>query len=104
MSEAVPNTQHDFWRPPVMVPHTSPIETETGLAAAEVCIGCGAEFVISAAYCHACGHARRDSLPTTENWTRYLEFHNIKQGLVLVRQFLGLPLLSLISFGIGMFC
>jgi len=38
------------------------------------------------------------------SWTRYLEFHNIKQGAAVVRQALGLPLPSLVCFLLGVIC
>ena len=102
MSEAVPTAHHDFWRPPVLV-------AQTGLQEAistppEVCAGCGTEFMVGSRFCHVCGGARGDGQPSPQNWTSYLEFHNIKQCAVVVRQAIGLPLLSLVGFGIGVAC
>ena len=90
MSEAVHNTQHDFWRPPV---------TPTSTTMAEVCDGCGTEFMVGAAFCHVCGHPRQaQPVPIAQHgWARYLEFQFIKQGL-------GLSTGSLIAFLVGIGC
>jgi hypothetical protein len=58
--------------------------------------------MVGARFCHACGCARQDSPPIYQNWTRYLEFHTIKQGALDIRQALGLPLPSLVCFLLGM--
>ncbi|MGA7895642.1 MAG: hypothetical protein WCA49_20665, partial [Candidatus Sulfotelmatobacter sp.] len=57
MAEAVPNTQHEFWKPPSVLEPTA--ATLPSAAAqqemAEVCAGCGREFLIGARFCHTCG-------------------------------------------------
>jgi hypothetical protein len=91
MAEVVPNTQQEFWRPPVV---SRDAVTPSLLPA---CEGCGAEFMVGSRYCHICG-ATRDVIPVTDpHWARHLELHNIKQGL-------GLPLASLIAFIAGIGC
>jgi hypothetical protein len=99
MSDVLPNTQNEFWRPPAVVPEpaASPISLET-------CPGCGTEFMVGAKFCHACGSARQVASPGLEGWTRYLEFHNIARGFALVRQNLGLALPALTAFVIGVVC
>ena len=102
MPEAVPTAQNDFWRPPVLV-------AQSGLQEAistppEVCAGCAAEFMVGSRFCHVCGGSRGDGQPSPQSWTSYLEFHNIKQGAVVVRQAIGLPLPSLVSFAVGVAC
>jgi hypothetical protein len=89
MSEVMHNTQREFWRPPAP-------QQETASAA---CEGCGAEFMVGARFCHVCGTARQGHVvvPAARDWTRYLEFHNIQQGL-------GLSIASLIAFFIGAAC
>ena len=91
MSEVVHNAQHEFWRPPVI---------EQGTAApamVEACDGCGTEFMVGARFCHVCGTSRQMQADADRNWTRYLEFQNIKQAV-------GLPTASLIAFCIGLGC
>ena len=102
MSEAVPTAQHDFWRPPAVV--TQPSVVEPISSASEVCTECGSEFMVGAGFCHVCGGARGDGQPSPQSWTTYLEFQSIKQGAVILRQAIGLPLPSLISFLIGVAC
>src|SRR5207237_2256579 len=60
---------------------------------------CGAEFMVGARFCHLCGTARQGqaAITSARNWTRYLEFHNIQQGL-------GLSTASLVAFLIGALC
>lgn len=90
MSDVLPSAQHEFWRPPVSVePPAVPASS-----ALEACIGCGAEFMVGAQFCHRCGCARE---LRTAAWTRYLEFQNIKHGLRLSTA-------SLIAFLIGVGC
>lgn len=91
MAEVVPNTQQEFWRPPVVKREPS------GSSLLQACEGCGTEFMVGSRYCHICG-AAREVIPVTDpHWARHLELHNIKQGL-------GLPLASLIAFVGGLGC
>ena len=59
--------------------------------------------MVGARFCHSCG-CSRPKLDTSLSWTRYLEFHNIKQGAIVVRRALGLPLPPFVCFLIGMIC
>jgi hypothetical protein len=99
MSDVVPNTQHDFWRPPVMAPDPAPSPVSI-----QACAGCGTEFMVGAKFCHTCGAARARVSPGFQHWTRHLEFQNIAQGFAWLRDYLGLPLPSLIAFAIGVVC
>jgi len=93
MSEVAHNTPQEFWQPPTaQVTLVSP-----GMV--EVCDGCGAEFMVGSRFCHACGTARQSHGPVvlSRSWTRYLEFHTIKQGL-------GISTASLIAFLLGLGC
>ena len=103
MSEAVPTTNHEFWQPPVIVPSIDAVEAVLIPSAADACPRCQTEFIVEARFCHSCG-CGRPMRESNASWTRYLEFHNIKQGAIVVRQALGLPLPSLICFLIGVFC
>ncbi len=96
MSDVLPNTQHDFWRPPVVAQAAS-ASSAVLPAMVEVCDGCGTEFMVGARFCHACGATRQAQALAGQSWTRYLEFHNIKQGL-------GLSTASLIAFFTGLAC
>lgn len=98
MSEAIHDTQNDFWRPPAAV-QPAPVISAATPVLVEACDRCETEFMVGARFCYVCGATRRAQLRTTSihNWTRYLEFQSIKQ-------FLGLPIASLISFLIGLGC
>jgi len=91
MSEAVPNTQQEFWRPPG-VHSAEPVLVEA-------CYRCGAEFMVSARFCHVCGAARLMQEETTaaQRWVHHLEFHSIQSWL-------GLRTAPLIAFFIGLGC
>ncbi|MFZ0758888.1 MAG: hypothetical protein WAM69_02970 [Candidatus Sulfotelmatobacter sp.] len=59
MAEVVQDAQQEFWRSPTA---QEPVAV-TALAdatpeMAEVCAGCGSEFMIGARFCHACGRRR----------------------------------------------
>ena len=90
MSEVAQNAHHEFWRPPVSA------EQEHRQALADVCQGCGGEFMSGARFCHVCGSSRQTA-SLTENWSRYVELHNIRAGL-------GLGTASLVAFISGVFC
>jgi hypothetical protein len=93
MAEVVHDAQHEFWRPPAAAPSGTSAQSLS-----DACASCGAEFIMSAQFCHVCGTARKTRRAAlAPNWTRYFEFHNIKQAL-------GLPLPSLISFLCGIGC
>ena len=100
MSEALHDTQNDFWRrppaaaeiPPVIIPGVSPLMVEA-------CDRCETEFMVGARFCYLCGAVRRAQAGSTmpHSWTRYLEFNSIKQVF-------GLPVASLIAFLVGLGC
>ncbi len=60
MAEVVPEAQQEFWRAPVVVPPAAEVSLPSPQATtmADVCDGCGSEFIIAARYCHACGERR----------------------------------------------
>jgi hypothetical protein len=101
MADAVPDTQHEFWRPPVVAPQALLASPEP--AAPEVCIGCGTEFMVGAHFCHACGRNRNDSA-ANKGWMRYLDPQVLKQGVLVIQKELDLPLPSLIAFFLGLGC
>jgi len=99
MSEVVPTTNAEFWQPPA-IEVVQPILVPS---AADACPRCHTEFILDARFCHSCG-CGRPSPESSKSWTSYLEFHNIKQGALVVRNALGLPLPSLVCFLVGVFC
>jgi hypothetical protein len=60
MAEVVPNTQQEFWRPPSVLDPAAEAAPASAASQemAEVCEGCGSEFMIGARFCHACGMNR----------------------------------------------
>jgi hypothetical protein len=92
MAELAHNPQQEFWRPPV---------SATELAGpAEVCEGCGTEFMVGSRFCHSCGTARAtmgEEETSTWDFLSVLEFHNIRDGL-------GLSTASLVAFLVGFGC
>jgi len=103
MSEAVPNTQNEFWRPPAVLPQSTEAEA-TSPTSVESCPGCTTEFMVGAKFCHVCGSARPDVVDAARSWTSYLVFQTIAHGFAVVRQRIGLPLPSLIALFVGMAC
>jgi hypothetical protein len=99
MSEVVHNAPQEFWRPPVAQPETA-VPTMV-----EVCDRCQTEFMIGARFCHDCGAERqpRTTASTGQHWTRILEFLHILE-FHNVKEWLGLPMASLISFFAGLGC
>jgi hypothetical protein len=99
MSEVIDNTPQEFWRPPI-------IQTEAAAPAmVEVCDRCQTEFMVRARFCHACGAARqpRTSPFTEHSWTQALEFLHVLE-FHNVKEWLGLPMASLICFFAGLGC
>jgi hypothetical protein len=98
MSEVIDNAPQEFWRPPAQPGTALP-------AMVEVCPRCQTEFMVGAKFCHDCGTSRplRTEDSTERLWTRaldvfkVLEFHNVKEWL-------GLPMASLIAFFAGLGC
>lgn len=103
MSDLAPTSPQEFWRSPVAPAQGAEIVEMAG-PMAEACSGCGAEFMVGAKFCHACGSGRlpriapeRNWIQDAQAWIEHLEFHNIKKAI-------GLPMASLIAFLIGVFC
>jgi len=99
MSEVIDNAPQEFWRPPVAQPEAAVP------AMVEVCDRCHTEFMVGAKFCHDCGAARQPIAHSSGElgwmraleFMRVLEFHNVKEWL-------GLPLASLIAFFAGLGC
>jgi hypothetical protein len=101
MAEVAQNTSSEFWRAPVGAAEVVP----SAPVLADVCPSCKSEFVVGAAFCHACGAQRASDsvLPRAQSWGRYLElarhleFQQIKERV-------GLPTAALVAFLIGIAC
>lgn len=104
MSEVVPDTHQEFWRPPT-VSHTtmsSPISAVVSTFR-ESCPDCHSEFVPSARFCYLCGAGRRDVKETPAAWLGSLRFLQIF-GFQHIKQSIGLPLPSLVGLLVGIGC
>jgi hypothetical protein len=97
MSEVVPNSAQEFWRPPVMA--ESPAQTMAG-----ACDGCGTEFMIGARFCHLCGTARAEQMtPGGSHWVQYLELLKALE-LHRLQEWIALPTASFVAFLAGIAC
>jgi hypothetical protein len=99
MAQVIDNAPQEFWRPPVA-------GSEAAVAAmVEACDSCETEFMVGAKFCHVCGAARqlKTSPFSGHNWTRALEFLHVLE-FHNVKQWLGLPMASLIAFFAGLGC
>ena len=96
MSEVLPSTTHEFWRPPASAQPSAAISISTGLA--EVCKGCGGEFMVGSYFCHVCGNERHSIAGSLDmSWVRHLDVQNVKARL-------GLSTMSLAAFLVGVAC
>jgi hypothetical protein len=96
MSEVIPDTQHEFWRPPVMRQDAVVVP---GLV--DVCAGCNTEFMVGSRFCHVCGVARGTQV--VGYWTHLLEFLHVVEFHDL-KHWLGLGTASFVAFLAGVFC
>jgi len=60
MSEAVHETQPEFWRPPIPTVDEVAVRQATPVMA-EACPRCGTEFLPGSHFCHACGRRRPEA-------------------------------------------
>jgi hypothetical protein len=113
MSEVAHNAEREFWQPPVASATPVEVEPEALPTMVEACDRCETEFIPGSRFCHACGaersqraakHQFADWMRAAIAWFRHLEFQNIERRVVRIRQQLGLPTASLVSFLAGIFC
>jgi hypothetical protein len=110
MAEVVPNTQQEFWRPPVAEPVA--LNPSATPALVEVCDRCETEYIAGSRYCHLCGHSRAAEsglsaaalLQQASGLLGHLEFQNIERVSLRVRRELGLSTGSLVALMVGTFC
>jgi hypothetical protein len=110
MAEVVPNTQQEFWRPPV----AEPVALNPGATPAlvEACDRCETEYIAGSRYCHLCGHSRAAEsglsaaalLQQASGLLGHLEFQNIERVSLRARRELGLSTGSLVALLVGTFC
>jgi len=107
MAEVIRNAQQDFWLPPTVEPVA--LEAVAPSPSNEMCGSCHAEFIPGSRFCHRCGVSR--VAPAPRKWgaylrdlLRHLEFHQIEQWTLGIRQQLGLSTGALVAFLIGMVC
>jgi hypothetical protein len=131
MAEVVPDLQQEFWRSPssltpiVEIPSSLPT-----ICRAEVCAGCGSEFMISAMFCHSCGLSRPVLVTAGTSvqvvsgvWARTLASISAASGSMSaawqkisfprwlrylhfheIKNWVGLPTGALVAFFIGLGC
>lgn len=96
MSEVVDSANQEFWRPPSAQSVGVP-------ALVEACDGCETEFMPGARFCHLCGATRQAVAKPAGPWVRFLEIFSVLE-FQNVKEWLGLPLASLIAFFVGVGC
>jgi len=92
MEQVAEKVHQEYWRPVVA-------DGKRGVpvihSQAEVCLGCGTEFVVGARFCHVCGGGRQAAASSTPRWLEAIEFDHIRHAL-------GLSAPSLVAFIFGM--
>ncbi len=58
MAEVAHSTQPEFWRPPTPSVEKELAIQETATSMAQVCPGCGTEYLLGSRFCHSCGGKR----------------------------------------------
>ncbi|HET9407860.1 MAG TPA: zinc ribbon domain-containing protein [Candidatus Sulfotelmatobacter sp.] len=130
MSEAVHNSQEEFWRPPTLL---EPVAEDPGPvmpALAETCPDCHSEFLIGARFCHACGAQRPENIVAAQEGSRLKAQQYFANKLAWlqsvaddissrdyplpawlrylhfheIKRWIGLPTPSLIAFIVGIGC
>lgn len=135
MAEVVHDAQQEFWRPPSGLDPAAEVAPPSAAhrALAEVCRGCGTEFMIGARFCHTCGmsrpvltntlSARTDAEVIAGLWARNVAGLGTGLGWVgatwrripfpdwlhylhfhEIKRWVGLPTGALIAFIIGLGC
>ena len=96
MPRAVRIASQEYWRPadPATARIAGPILAE-GL-----CADCGTEYLIGARFCHACGRERYRRPVSAPSPMTFADFFDV----ALIRRRLGLSVLSLLFFVVGVIC
>jgi len=93
MEQVAHKVEQEYWRP-ALTPHKHEMATDVR-SRADVCQGCGSEFVVGARFCHVCGGDRETENVRSHRWIEVLDFDNIRHAL-------GLSIASLVAFIFGM--
>ncbi len=103
MSEVVPDTHQEFWRPP-MVSQAVGSSPASAITSLESCADCHTEFMPGSRFCYLCGATRgvgvkgtATALKSSLSFLRIFGFQHIKQAI-------GLPLPSLAGLFVGIGC
>jgi hypothetical protein len=130
MAELAHGTQPEFWRPPVPSVEKELAVQDAATSMAQVCPGCGTEYLLGSRFCHSCGGKRpagvvstlqaeaglmvrlRDQLMDAARTTAsvfYLPDSKVPAWLNYlsfheIKMRVGLPTASLIAFFIGVGC
>ena len=96
MSQAVPDVQHEFWRPPASRPGVVVSPT------VDACTGCGSEYMVGAHFCYLCGRARGHASSGKARMRaltllRVFDFQSVRFSL-------GLGWVSMVAFLSGLGC
>lgn len=105
MSEVVPDTHQEFWRPPVMAQAAVSIPAPAiASSSPESCAACRTEFMPSSRFCYLCGASREAGAKgTSAGWTGSFGFLRIF-GFQHIKYSIGLPLPSLAGLFVGIGC
>ena len=105
MSEVVPDTHQEFWRPP-MVSHAAGSSPASPIVStsSESCAACHTEFMPSSRFCYLCGATRGAGVKgPSAGWTGSLSFLRFF-GFQHIKHNIGLPLPSLAGLFVGVGC
>ena len=100
MSEAVPNSQQEFWIRPAIPPRAATAASSG--ESLKSCVHCATEFMAGSRFCYLCG-AKRELDAPSKPWVPH---HNFTQliGIRYLQQSLGLSFPSLCAFLAGIGC
>jgi hypothetical protein len=99
MAEAVNQTEHEFWRAPLLASNKAVASRRRSDERSATC-RCGTEFIVSSLYCHSCGAGRPD---LGVGVARTLEIHGLAE-LASLGGRLGLTMPATIAFLVGVLC
>lgn len=105
MSEVLPDTHQEFWRPPAISAAVgSSSSVPLSLSEPHCCGSCRTEFMPEARFCYLCGAARGMRADAKLSpWTHYFKFLRLL-GFQHIKRVLGLPVASLVGFFGGITC
>ncbi|MGA2360088.1 MAG: hypothetical protein ABSF66_13880 [Terriglobales bacterium] len=99
MAEAVDQTEHEFWRAPLLASNKAVASRRRSDERSATC-RCGTEFIVSSLYCHSCGAGRPD---LGVGVARTLEIPGLAE-LASLGERLGLTMPATIAFLVGVLC